>query len=45
LRLFAKKHEVMAIYERLLPSLFIKPFKRLLALLGRRLNLEVKAEE
>lgn len=35
-----KNHESMAIYERLLPSLFIKPFKNSLALLGRGLNLE-----
>jgi hypothetical protein len=33
----------MAIYERLLPSLLIKPFKSLLALSRRRLNLEVKS--
>jgi len=45
LRFFAKKHEGIAIYERLLPSLFIKPFKSLFILLRRRLNLEVKAEE
>jgi len=35
-----KNHEGMAIYERLLPSLFIKPFKNSLALLRRGLNLE-----
>jgi hypothetical protein len=35
----------MAIYERLLPSLLIKPFKSLFILLRRRLNLKVKAEE
>jgi hypothetical protein len=40
-----KKHEGMEIYERLLPFLFIKPFKRLLALLRRRLNLEVKSKD
>jgi hypothetical protein len=33
----------MEIYRRLLPSLLIKPFKRLLTLLRRRLNLEVKS--
>jgi hypothetical protein len=37
-----KKHESMAIYERLLPSLFIKPFKNSLTLLRRGLNLEIK---
>jgi len=35
-----KKHESMAIYERLLPSLLIKPFKDSLALLRRGLNLK-----
>jgi hypothetical protein len=35
----------MAIYERLLPSLLIKPLKSLFILLRRRLNLKVKAEE
>jgi hypothetical protein len=40
-----KKHEGMAIYERLLPYLLIKPFKSLFILLRRRLNLKVKAEE
>jgi len=35
----------MATYERLLPSLFIKPFKNSLTLLRRRLNLEVKPKE
>jgi len=45
LRLFTKKHEGMAIYERLLPSLLIKPFKSLFILLKRRLNLEVKSKD
>jgi hypothetical protein len=40
---FAKKHEGIAIYERLLPSLLIKPFKRLFILLRGRLNLEVQS--
>jgi len=45
LRFFKKKHEGIAIYKNLLPSLLIKPFKSLFILLRRRLNLEVKAEE
>jgi hypothetical protein len=45
LSFFAKKHEGIAIYKNLLPSLLIKPFKSLFILLRRRLNLEVKAEE
>jgi hypothetical protein len=40
-----KKHEGIAIYERLLPSFLIKPFKNSLALLRTRLNLEVKSKE
>jgi hypothetical protein len=40
-----KKHEGMAIYERLLPSLFIKPFKNSLTLLRRGLNLEINPKE
>jgi hypothetical protein len=35
----------MKIYRRLLPSLLIKPFKRLLALLRRWLNLEINPKE
>jgi hypothetical protein len=35
----------MGVYERLLPSLFIKPFKNSLALLRRWLNLEINPKE